>query len=655
MTNIQAVSGKLSPSDIAELAGVAPSTVSNWRKRHANFPQPVGGAAGRPVFSEHEVRSWLVGRGIKAMSSTSVASLITGLTTQVSNEMTPEAAAHLIHQVLALRHLSEAQGTQPETLAAVATAAELVTFASELSPAPGLSLSELVPSGVDDPIIAMTVQTIARLNLLELIETSDLVIRRLTGGHARAGGVHGALSSRATRVLELASWIQEPKTTVYDPACGLGQLLLDLAARNNDIERMVGVEIVPWVATITRIRFLLRGIPIEIYTGDAITENPVPELLADLIVVEPPLGSTESGSHEWLQHAANHLAADGLALVLTRKAPLSEASSRSTRHDLVSRGSLQGVIELPGKLLQHVSSPLALWMLRAPKSTPSQVVFVDGSKEAMTEEWIRGWAEDIDLLEVGEPLFTRDYVRVGIDEVLDSDLDLTPQAWVAGTNRRPNEVLARYRHAQRDLRERSDSQPFDFETLSQGASIVTLGELESAGKLSISRGSVAKSSGIETPEGVIDQESLASLSAQQLVNGGHSMRHLASADEGETLPGDVVVSLGQRIESVVEDHGPHLLTRDLFLLRANSELFNPHFLAMCVTGPWNQEKLNGGNRSALIQTLEVPVLPLPTQLVWIQQIRELANLERHYRAAAEATATFSAAALNFMSFGSVPE
>lgn len=27
--------------EIAEIAGVGPSAVSNWRKRHARFPQPV--------------------------------------------------------------------------------------------------------------------------------------------------------------------------------------------------------------------------------------------------------------------------------------------------------------------------------------------------------------------------------------------------------------------------------------------------------------------------------------------------------------------------------------------------------------------------------------------------------------------------------------
>lgn len=655
MSKLPAVAGKLSSSDIAELAGVAPSTVSNWRKRHANFPQPVGGAAGRPVFSEQEVRSWLAGRGIKAMSSSSVASLITSLSNQVSSQMSPEAAAHLIHQVIALRHLSEAQGTQTETLVTVSTVAELAVFASALSPAAGVSVSELVPFEVADSVVAMTAQAVAHLDLLELIETSDLVIRRLTGGHARAGGAHGSITSRATRVLELASWIQDPKPTVYDPACGLGQLLLDLAVRNDGIERLVGVEVVPWVATIARVRFLLRGIPIEIYTGDAIAENPVPELLADLIVLEPPLSSSDTGSHEWLQHATNHLAADGLALVLTRKEPLFEASALDVRRSLVSCGSLQGIIALPGKLLQHVSSPLALWMLRAPKNSPSQVVFVDGSREPITEEWIQGWVDDVDLLEGGEPLFARHYVRVSADEVLAGNLDLTPQKWITGATRSPDEVLARYQNAKRDAQAYSNPQLFDFETLSRGISIVTLGELESSGKLSIARGAVPMSAGHQTPEGVIDQALLANLSAQQLVNGGSSMRRLSSADEGETLPGDVIISLDQKIESMVEDHGPHLLTKDLFVLRTNSELFDPHFLALCLKGPWNQEKLNGGSRSALVQKFEVPMLPLEAQLAWVQQIRELEKLGRRYSAAAEATAKFTAAALNFMSFGGVVE
>lgn len=35
---------RLSPSDIADLVGATPAAVSNWRKRHKDFPAPVGGA-----------------------------------------------------------------------------------------------------------------------------------------------------------------------------------------------------------------------------------------------------------------------------------------------------------------------------------------------------------------------------------------------------------------------------------------------------------------------------------------------------------------------------------------------------------------------------------------------------------------------------------
>ena len=35
---------ELSASDIADLAGVSPSAVSNWRKRYVDFPAPIDSA-----------------------------------------------------------------------------------------------------------------------------------------------------------------------------------------------------------------------------------------------------------------------------------------------------------------------------------------------------------------------------------------------------------------------------------------------------------------------------------------------------------------------------------------------------------------------------------------------------------------------------------
>ncbi|MDI6097256.1 hypothetical protein QLQ12_01355 [Actinoplanes sp. NEAU-A12] len=54
---------ELTAVEIARLADVGRAAVSNWRKRHADFPQPVGGSANSPTFSRREVEQWLAANG----------------------------------------------------------------------------------------------------------------------------------------------------------------------------------------------------------------------------------------------------------------------------------------------------------------------------------------------------------------------------------------------------------------------------------------------------------------------------------------------------------------------------------------------------------------------------------------------------------------
>src|SRR4051794_32856678 len=50
----------ISSSEVAALAGVAPSTVSNWRKRHDDFPRPTETTdRGRDLFDLKEIERWL--------------------------------------------------------------------------------------------------------------------------------------------------------------------------------------------------------------------------------------------------------------------------------------------------------------------------------------------------------------------------------------------------------------------------------------------------------------------------------------------------------------------------------------------------------------------------------------------------------------------
>ncbi|WP_206305727.1 N-6 DNA methylase, partial [Actinacidiphila soli] len=54
---------EVTAAGIARLAGVGRAAVSNWRRRHADFPRPVGGTDTSPAFALAEVEAWLRGQG----------------------------------------------------------------------------------------------------------------------------------------------------------------------------------------------------------------------------------------------------------------------------------------------------------------------------------------------------------------------------------------------------------------------------------------------------------------------------------------------------------------------------------------------------------------------------------------------------------------
>jgi len=50
---------RVSAADIARIAGVRRSAVSNWRTRYADFPQPVGNDPDHPQFDRRAVKAWI--------------------------------------------------------------------------------------------------------------------------------------------------------------------------------------------------------------------------------------------------------------------------------------------------------------------------------------------------------------------------------------------------------------------------------------------------------------------------------------------------------------------------------------------------------------------------------------------------------------------
>ncbi len=60
---------EITAADIARIAGVGRAAVSNWRRRHSDFPAPVGGPPNSPTFALADVEAWLSANGRMAGAS----------------------------------------------------------------------------------------------------------------------------------------------------------------------------------------------------------------------------------------------------------------------------------------------------------------------------------------------------------------------------------------------------------------------------------------------------------------------------------------------------------------------------------------------------------------------------------------------------------
>lgn len=50
-------------SDIAREVGVSTQAVTNWRKRHTDFPESLGRVGGRALYDKKAVQAWLIKKG----------------------------------------------------------------------------------------------------------------------------------------------------------------------------------------------------------------------------------------------------------------------------------------------------------------------------------------------------------------------------------------------------------------------------------------------------------------------------------------------------------------------------------------------------------------------------------------------------------------
>ncbi|TDP88962.1 N-6 DNA methylase [Labedaea rhizosphaerae] len=365
--------------DIARMTAVRRAAVSNWRRRHDDFPEPVGGTASSPLFDLTEVQEWLRRKG-----------------KQFELGKADRAWQRLRAQ------------SEDLDLGKLVGAAGVVLLR-------GMGMKQqrmLWPFPLDDqPMVRLVKAMAADMGRSEAFE---FLVARYVEAHARR------LPVTRPDVAELMVRLAGPVTTLFDPACGLGTLLCAAPPEVTAFGQDIDITTTP----IAAMRLLLRGTEAQIEIADSLREDGFRGRLADAVVCEPPTNDRAWGHEEliedprwtygvpprgeselaWVQHCLAHVRPGGRVVILLPQAVAARRSGKRIRGALLRAGAVTAVVTLPG-------GP-DLWVLRRPVDgdpVPAAVTLIVASE-------LDTVAEQLDDPAYGVPVL----------DLLDDDIDLSP-------------------------------------------------------------------------------------------------------------------------------------------------------------------------------------------------------------------------------------
>ncbi|WP_424529499.1 N-6 DNA methylase [Sphaerisporangium viridialbum] len=615
----------LNAGDIARLADVGRAAVSNWRRRYDDFPQPVGGTAASPLFSLPEVEDWLRrnGKSYEMSLGDRVWQRLRASGDDLRlGDLVGCAGAFLLY----LRR-------EPDGWKAITRSPEPAKRLHQAAATATADLPVPVDWGLIDARLYRLIADLAAEN--GPLAAFELLCERYAEAHSRQLSV--TRSDVAEQVARLARLEAATGGTfaVFDPACGVGGLLLPFADA-----RVRGQESGETSALLTAVRLLLRDARAEVVAGDSLRLDGFPDVRADIVVCDPPFNERAWGYEEltgdprweyglpprgeselaWVQHCLAHARPGGLVAILMPAAAASRRPGKRIRGNLLRAGALRAVVTL------SAGGP-DLWLLRRPEAgerPPSLVLMMDATDDLSTVEaaW-RAFTADPE----SEPPGTARAVR--IIDLLDDEVDLSP----ARHRPHPPEedpalgfgaVEHRFRAAVAALPEALPG----IAPLAEARDLpsTTVGELVRAGLVTIQQGPP------RMPSGTGD---LPVLTAADLATGGGPSGRTGSHQGHVVLAAGDVVATNTTAETAVRTvaEGGAVLGPQLHLYRVDRERMDPDFLAgyLRYAGTSGAARAYSGASRVDARRVRIPRLSLSEQQVYGRAFRELLALEDRLR------------------------
>ncbi|MFF3895653.1 N-6 DNA methylase [Streptomyces sp. NPDC001812] len=465
----QQPSAQVTAAEISRIAGVTRATVSNWRRRYDDFPDPSGGTESSPLYDLETVRAWLASRG-HASAASPAEELRTTL------RLSPPTSGDGSTADLLLLVLAAARRTPEQLTAAAQLPDEELALRAERDAA---GVADAVPSAGAVRFAGTDAAVLRALYVCVRDEGGPATLGVLAERELEESAASGAYGTPAPLADLLARLVPGAPARVLDPACGSGTLL-EAAARRGATE-LYGQDVLPVQARRSAVGLMLAApeATVTVRAADSLRADAFPGLDADAVLCTPPFGVRDWGHDElaydprwaygvparaeselaWVQHALAHLTPGGHAVLVLPPATAGRASGRRVRAELVRSGALRAVLALPVGASVPFHVGLQIWVLRRPEpggAAGKSVLFVDtaetttgaktagaktdartgprtrGGSRSASLDWERITAQALDAWHAftrdpdafeGEPGVAR---AVDVVDLLDETVDLTP-------------------------------------------------------------------------------------------------------------------------------------------------------------------------------------------------------------------------------------
>ena len=405
-------------SDIAEIAGVSLSAVSQWRKRHVDFPIPLADDTLGTVFDLNEVQDWLFRNG-KTNESLSTEKRIWSSLNSIRTWWTPSSATDFLVNMLVLHKTWVSFGNQTQMWSRVLRDsesifdeinAEILKTKIDQPYVPVLGLGELnIDRNVPEEVVASFLSLFAEQ--VQKNSSTISIFEALLEWRSRIDRFESTSTDSITNLLQ--ALIPLDALRIADLAAGTGKLLhfsSDERSSTRDERNAVGFEINPQTLWLAKCRFYLSGEKLEAHVVNSLSFSHFENVQADAVICEPPMGikldvsrieylqngrwkygtpPVTSADLAWHQLALEALKPEGLAVIISPLATLYRTNilESQIRRRLVGAGVVVAIVMLPGRLLANTNIPTCVWILRKDvKAEDREILFIDLSDTAESKK-----------------------------------------------------------------------------------------------------------------------------------------------------------------------------------------------------------------------------------------------------------------------------